>query len=104
MQPWLRVLGALGGVFLSAAVLLYLLQGFFLNQLTIWSHAIGNSIHVQFLTTVDFNSLKFGLYGVALVVMMRYRPEGLIPSSTRRAELKGKAIDATPADLVSEPA
>ena len=100
------VLGGLASIrgVIVGAVVLYLLQGFFLNQLTIWSHALGNSIHVTFLTTLDFNSLKFGLYGVALVAMMRFRPEGLIPSTTRRAELKGEAANASPAESMGEPA
>jgi branched-chain amino acid transport system permease protein len=100
------VLGGLASIrgVIVGAVVLYLLQGFFLNQLTIWSHALGNSIHVGFLTVVDFNSLKYGLYGVALVAMMRFRPEGLIPSSTRKAELKRGVVEASVFGVDGEPA
>jgi branched-chain amino acid transport system permease protein len=100
------VLGGLASIrgVIVGAVVLYLLQGFFLNQLTVWSHALGKSVHILFLTTIDFNSFKFGLYGVALVAMMRFRPEGLIPSSTRKAELKGEAANSIPAESAGEPA
>jgi branched-chain amino acid transport system permease protein len=96
-------LASISGVVLGAVVL-YLLQGFVLNQLTIWSHALGNSLHVGFLTDVDFNNLKYGLYGVALVAMMRFRPEGLIPSSTRKAELKRGVVEESLFDVKGEPA
>lgn len=100
------VLGGLASIrgVVVGAVLLYLLQGFVLNQLTIWAHAVGGSAHIQFLTTVDFNSFKLGLYGVALVGMMRFRPEGLLPSVTRRAELRHGVRDEALADVTGKPA
>jgi NADH-quinone oxidoreductase subunit N len=38
-------------------------------------------------------SSAFLLYGIALVLMMLYRPEGLFPSRARRAELRVEAAD-----------
>lgn len=35
----------------------------------------------------DFSDVRFLLFGVALVLVMRFRPEGLLPSVRRRAEL-----------------
>ena len=43
-------------------------------------------IHVD-LVNVPFVEFQFLLYGVALVLMMLLRPEGLFPSQRRRAEL-----------------
>jgi len=39
-------------------------------------------------TTVDIPKYKFLLFGVLLVVMMLYKPEGLIPSARRKAEFQ----------------
>jgi branched-chain amino acid transport system permease protein len=36
---------------------------------------------------VDITKYKFGLFGSLLIIMMLFRPEGLIPSARRRAEL-----------------
>jgi branched-chain amino acid transport system permease protein len=39
----------------------------------------------------EFGEFRYLFYGVALVVMMRVRPEGLWPSATRRRELRDEA-------------
>ena len=31
---------------------------------------------------------KFGIFGLALILMMLFRPEGLIPSARRKAEFE----------------
>ena len=100
------VLGGLASIrgVVVGAVVLYLLQGFVLAQLTIWAHSLGAAIHSSFLTSVDFNSLKLGLYGVALVGMMLFRPQGLIPSSVRKAELTGGDVEEAVFDVKREPA
>jgi branched-chain amino acid transport system permease protein len=38
--------------------------------------------------TVDIPKYKFGIFGVLLVLMMLFRPEGLIPSARRKAEFQ----------------
>jgi branched-chain amino acid transport system permease protein len=37
----------------------------------------------------DFSDVRFLIFGVALVLVMRFRPEGILPSARRRAELRG---------------
>ena len=44
----------------------------------------------------EFGEYRYLLYGVALIVMMRIRPEGLWPSATRRRELRAAAEGADP--------
>ena len=39
----------------------------------------------------EFGEFRFLFYGLALIVMMRVRPEGLWPSATRRRELRDEA-------------
>jgi hypothetical protein len=51
------------------------------------SHGIGSAIHVGFLRDADFTQSEYLIFGLMLVLMMIFRPEGLIPSSRRRLEL-----------------
>jgi branched-chain amino acid transport system permease protein len=36
----------------------------------------------------EFSDIRFLVFGFALVLMMRFRPEGLLPSARRRRELR----------------
>jgi len=54
-------------------------NSFLLPQSTTLAHAAGLNL--------DFTNYRFMLYGVILVSMMLFRPEGLIPSRQRAAEL-----------------
>jgi branched-chain amino acid transport system permease protein len=83
------VLGGMGnlvGVIVGSVVLSFV-NSFLLPQSTTLAHAIG-------LRSVDFTNYRFMLYGVILVAMMLFRPEGLIPSRRRRAELREPRTDA----------
>ncbi|HEY3170454.1 MAG TPA: hypothetical protein VGK08_05565, partial [Thermoanaerobaculia bacterium] len=37
---------------------------------------------------IDITKYKFGLFGILLILMMLFRPEGLIPSARRKAEFR----------------
>jgi branched-chain amino acid transport system permease protein len=50
-------------------------------------HGLGDAFGVPFLSTFDVVLFKSAILGVALVVLMNVRPEGLFPSRRRRAEL-----------------
>ena len=43
--------------------------------------------------SVDLSNSRFLIYGVILVLMMLFRPEGLIPSGQRKAELHAADTD-----------
>ncbi len=47
---------------------------------------IGHTINHGFGTSVDVPKYEFGIFGIILLVVMLFRPEGLIPSSRRAAE------------------
>jgi branched-chain amino acid transport system permease protein len=55
-----------------------------LNVFTITAHRVGEFI--PFLSGVDFQLWRYGLYGLALVVVMLFRPEGLLPNKARARE------------------
>ena len=44
---------------------------------------------MPFLASIDLANSKLMLFGLALVLMMLIRPEGIFPSAQRKAELKG---------------
>jgi branched-chain amino acid transport system permease protein len=82
------VLGGMGniwGVILGSFVLSFI-NSFLLPQSTSLAHAAGFG-------NLDFTNYRFMLYGVILVLMMLFRPEGLIPSRQRAAEFHEAQTD-----------
>jgi branched-chain amino acid transport system permease protein len=41
----------------------------------------------------NFESYRFMVFGLALIVLMIFRPQGLLPSKRRAAELKGAIVE-----------
>jgi ABC-type branched-subunit amino acid transport system permease subunit len=83
------VLGGMGniwGVALGAFVI-YTIQVVLLKQL----NAFFEGFNVPILSDINFVTYQFLLYGLALVLMMLFRPEGLFPSQRRRRELHSSA-------------
>jgi branched-chain amino acid transport system permease protein len=80
------VLGGMGniwGVILGSFVLSFI-NSFLLPQSTSIAHQLG-------FANIDFTNYRFMLYGIILVAMMLFRPEGLIPNRRRAAELHADA-------------
>jgi branched-chain amino acid transport system permease protein len=50
---------------------------------------LGTTLGMPILNQIDLNNSKLMLFGLALVLMMLLRPEGIFPSAQRKAELKG---------------
>ena len=77
------ILGGMGniwGVLAGAAFLTYLDQEGLGN--------IGAWFNEQVGTNVDIPQIKFGIYGLIILVVMLFRPQGLVPEARRRAELQ----------------
>jgi branched-chain amino acid transport system permease protein len=76
------ILGGMGniwGVILGAGFLTYLnLEG--LANIGAW-------LNNHFSTNIDVPNYSIGIYGAIIVLVMLFRPEGLIPSARRAAEL-----------------
>jgi branched-chain amino acid transport system permease protein len=79
------VLGGMGNIWGVAvgAFVIYTIQVVFLKQLNTFFGELG----VPILKDLNFLQYQFLLYGIALVLMMLFRPEGLFPSRRRRREL-----------------
>jgi branched-chain amino acid transport system permease protein len=63
----------------------------FTDSATAWIRAIGHTTGLAFLESVDLSNAKLMMFGLALVLLMRLKPDGLFPSAQRRAELRGEA-------------
>lgn len=50
----------------------------------------------------DFEEYRLMIFGLALVLIMRFRPQGLIPDRHRRAELADEDVGGVPVDEVHE--
>jgi branched-chain amino acid transport system permease protein len=72
-------IGSIAGVVLGALIL-QLLQSWFLQDLTQWVHAFGRFAGSEFLQEVDLVQSIELIFGIILVTMMLYRREGLIPA------------------------
>ncbi|HZQ09319.1 MAG TPA: hypothetical protein VFD70_22265, partial [Anaerolineae bacterium] len=49
------------------------------------------SQYVPFLSGIDFQLWRYGLFGLALAIVMLVRPQGLLPSAARQREfLEGR--------------
>jgi branched-chain amino acid transport system permease protein len=91
------ILGGIGnvwGVVFGAAFLA------FLNQQGLAT--IGHKFNNTFGTNLDIPKYQFGIYGVIIVVTMLLRPEGLIPSKRRKAELHEGVADTPLYDIRHE--
>jgi branched-chain amino acid transport system permease protein len=87
------VLGGMGSVWgvVLGAVLLQLLQSWFLPDLTQWTHALGEWLGNAWLQRVDFAESVELIFGIILVAMMLFRRDGLIPATRQPPALSFEA-------------
>jgi ABC-type branched-subunit amino acid transport system permease subunit len=101
------ILGGMGNIWGVAvgAFVVYLIQSIILKQLNQFKEALHlpaldlGPIHFD-INAINFTDYQFLLFGVALVLMMLFRPEGLFPSQRRRRELHIAEELAGPPDEV----
>ncbi len=79
------IIGGMGNIWgvAAGAFIVFMIQSVLLKQL----NTITESLNIPILSDINFLDYQFLLYGVALVLMMLFRPEGLFPSQRRRREL-----------------
>ncbi|HUL08013.1 MAG TPA: branched-chain amino acid ABC transporter ATP-binding protein/permease [Candidatus Acidoferrum sp.] len=77
------VLGGMGSVYgvVLAAIILQLLQSWFLQDLTGWIHKLGSWLDSAWLQRVDLVQSIELIFGIILVTMMLFRRQGLIPAT-----------------------
>jgi branched-chain amino acid transport system permease protein len=87
------ILGGIGNIWgvIFGAVVLGFYDRVLTQQLTSWLHQVGVAIPVPMfsglLQVVDVSQYKYLTLGVALVILMLTRPEGIFPNRQRAAEL-----------------
>jgi branched-chain amino acid transport system permease protein len=82
------ILGGMGnvwGVIVGGGFLAYLNQEGLGN--------IGAEINKTFGTNIDVPLYQYGIFGAILVLVMLFKPEGLIPSARRKAEFEEGVMD-----------
>lgn len=89
------VIGGLGSIpgVIVGAIVVYAINELILAQLDSWASDPSNFMYyihnaiVQVIPGFTFGNIRNLIFGVILVVIMIFRPEGLIPSARRRREL-----------------
>ena len=83
------VLGGMGSVWgvVVGAVLLQLMQTWFLPQITGWLHDLGEAVNSPALTRIDLVQWTQLFFGLILIGMMLYRRNGLIPATRKTPPL-----------------
>jgi ABC-type branched-subunit amino acid transport system permease subunit len=100
------VLGGLSSIpgVIVGAIILRFIDLYLLNQINgavhSWSLVADNSAPLHFLANIDFNTAKFLIYGLVLLIMILLRPQGLIPDVRRKRELQGVGASAESASAV----
>ena len=92
------VFGGIGNVWgvVVGALILQILQSWFLEDLSGWLHSLGRLIHADWLQRIELASSIELIFGLILVFMMLYRREGLIPATRRVAALTTEEQTAMP--------
>jgi ABC-type branched-subunit amino acid transport system ATPase component/ABC-type branched-subunit amino acid transport system permease subunit len=80
------ILGGMGSIrgVIAGGIVITLFDRIFLAQLTHWVRALGSSLGIDALTTVDFTVWRWFFFGFGLVVMMILKPGGLIEARRSR--------------------
>ncbi|MDD1963778.1 ABC transporter ATP-binding protein [Pseudomonas putida] len=100
-------MGSIRGVVLGALILSIMpemfrdlvnwIQPFVMDNVTFISREVLRNI-------LDASTLRMLVFGLALILVMRFRPEGLWPSNRRRAELHEEKADSVTAEPVLDTA
>ena len=102
------ILGGIGNIWgvMVGGVVMGAFNFIFTDSATTWIRAVGHTTGLTALESVDLSSSKLLMFGLALVLLMRLKPDGLFPSAQRRAELRGEATapEQTLAPVVAEAA
>jgi ABC-type branched-subunit amino acid transport system permease subunit len=106
------IVGGMGNIWgvAAGAFIVFMIQAVVLKQLSRIAEGLQDAgllppfdlgpIHVD-IAKINFVEYQYLLFGIALVVMMLKRPEGLFPSKVRRAELHEVNEELAPEEVVA---
>src|ERR671939_1981935 len=86
------ILGGIGNIWgvIFGGVVLGFYDRVLTSEATNWLHGLGTAINLPLISpmlgAVDLSQYKFGIFGVALIILMLTRPEGIFPNRQRAVE------------------
>jgi branched-chain amino acid transport system permease protein len=89
------ILGGIGNIWgvIFGGVVLGFYDRVLTSEASNWLHGLSAAINIPvvspFLSAVDLTQYKFGIFGLALVILMLTRPEGIFPNRQRAVEMHG---------------
>jgi branched-chain amino acid transport system permease protein len=89
------ILGGIGNIWgvIFGGVVLGFYDRVLTSEASNWLHGLAGAVNIPvlspFLSGVDLTQYKFGIFGLALVVLMLTRPEGIFPNRQRAVEMHG---------------
>jgi branched-chain amino acid transport system permease protein len=83
------ILGGMGNIWgvIAGGLLLGGFDRILAQRISDVLHALGSAFSVSALQELDISKSRTFIFGLALVIMMLIRPEGLFPSTRRKMEL-----------------
>ena len=98
------IVGGMGNIWgvAAGAFIVFMIQAVVLKQLSNIAELLANAgLLPAEIARINFVEYQYLLFGIALVVMMLRRPEGLFPSQVRRAELHEVNEEFAPEEVVA---
>lgn len=97
------ILGGIGNIYgvIAGGIIMASYDCFLAERLTSWLNSLGTTFDVEFLTRIDLTNSRLAIFGLALILTMLLRPEGLFPNRQRAAELH--AAEETEEIVVASP-
>jgi branched-chain amino acid transport system permease protein len=94
------ILGGMGNIkgVVIGGMLLQLFDRVILTQTTFFARGIGQALNIPVLQTIDLGLWRWFFFGLALVIVMVIKPEGLFPSAARRAEFHAASEEDSDGD------
>jgi hypothetical protein len=101
------VIGGLGSIpgVIVGAIVVYSINLLILNQLDTIAKDPGNILYAiqHTIPNFTFGNIRYLLFGIILISIMIFRPEGLIPSARRRRELHQAVADKEETTAIGPP-
>jgi branched-chain amino acid transport system permease protein len=84
------IMGGIGNVWgvIFGGIILGTFNFILVDSMAGWMRALSRALSMPFLAQIDIANMKLMLFGLALVLMMLLRPEGIFPSAQRKVELR----------------
>jgi branched-chain amino acid transport system permease protein len=84
------IMGGIGNIWgvMFGGIVLGAFNFILVDSLQGWLRGLSGLLGLPFLAQIDLVNSKLMIFGLALVLMMLLRPEGIFPSAQRRAEMR----------------